>query len=64
MAALKIDLACGDYDLIRPLRDGAARAEGMEINFVVVNNRLQSTGAWQFTADELFAQETLETFRV
>lgn len=35
--AFHIDLGCGDYDLVRPLRDGAVRAEGMEINFVVVN---------------------------
>ena len=37
MAALQIDLACGDYDIVRPLRDGIVRAEGMEINFVTVN---------------------------
>jgi 4,5-dihydroxyphthalate decarboxylase len=37
MGALKIDLACGDYDVIRPLRDGTVRAEGMQINFVIVN---------------------------
>ena len=37
MAALKIDLGCGDYDLVRPLKDGVVRAEGMEINFVLIN---------------------------
>jgi 4,5-dihydroxyphthalate decarboxylase len=37
MTALKIDLGCGDYDLVRPLRDGVVRVEGMDINFIVVN---------------------------
>ena len=37
MAALQIDLACGDYDIVRPLRDGTIRAEGMEINFLTIN---------------------------
>ena len=36
MKTLEIDLACGDYDLVRPLRDGKVRAEGMEINFVPI----------------------------
>jgi 4,5-dihydroxyphthalate decarboxylase len=37
MAALQIDLACGDYDIVRPVRDGIVRAEGIEINFVTIN---------------------------
>jgi len=37
MAVLEIDLGCGDYDIVRPLRDGTVRAEGMEINFVTLN---------------------------
>ncbi|MGE5302195.1 MAG: ABC transporter substrate-binding protein [Alphaproteobacteria bacterium] len=36
MKNLEIDLGCGDYDLLRPLRDGKVRAEGMEINFVPI----------------------------
>ncbi len=35
--ALQIDLGCGDYDIVRPLRDGVVRAEGMDINFIVIN---------------------------
>ena len=34
---LTLDLGCGDYDIVRPLKDGAVRAEGLEINFVTVN---------------------------
>src|SRR5512135_1108405 len=37
MPTLTLDLGCGDYDIVRPLRDGAVRAEGMEINFVTIN---------------------------
>lgn len=36
MKTLEIDLACGDYELVRPLRDGKVRAEGMEINFIPI----------------------------
>jgi 4,5-dihydroxyphthalate decarboxylase len=37
MTTLEIDLGCGNYDLVRPLRDGKVRAEGMEINFVSID---------------------------
>ena len=37
MAHLTIDLGCGDYDIVRPLKDGAVRAEGLEINFITIN---------------------------
>ena len=39
MAQLTIDLGCGDYDIVRPLKDGAVRAEGLEINFITIGNR-------------------------
>ena len=37
MATLTFDLGCGDYDIVRPLKDGAVRAEGLDINFVTIN---------------------------
>jgi 4,5-dihydroxyphthalate decarboxylase len=37
VATLTLDLGCGDYDIVRPLKDGAVRAEGMEINFITIN---------------------------
>lgn len=37
MALMQLDLACGDYDIVRPLRDGSVKAEGMEINFIAIN---------------------------
>lgn len=33
MPLLQLDLGCGDYDIVRPLKDGIVRAEGMEINY-------------------------------
>jgi 4,5-dihydroxyphthalate decarboxylase len=37
MALLTLDLGCGDYDIVRPLKDGNLRAEGLEINFITIN---------------------------
>lgn len=37
MPTLTLDLGCGDYDIVRPLKDGTVSAEGMEINFVTIN---------------------------
>ncbi len=37
MPPLTIDFGCGDYDIVRPLKDGAVRAEGLEINFITIN---------------------------
>jgi len=37
MATLTLDLGCGDYDIVRPLKDGAVHAEGLDINFVTIN---------------------------
>ncbi len=37
MAMLTLDLGCGDYDIVRALKDGNVRAEGMEINFIPIN---------------------------
>lgn len=37
MAQLTIDFGCGDYDIVRPLKDGAVRAEGLNINFITIN---------------------------
>src|SRR5215469_2105751 len=34
MARLKLTVACGDYDLVRPLRDGTVAADGLELIFV------------------------------
>lgn len=37
MPTLTLDLGCGDYDIVRPIKDGTVRAEGMQINFITIN---------------------------
>jgi 4,5-dihydroxyphthalate decarboxylase len=37
MTRLTLDFGCGDYDVVRPLKEGAIRVEGMDINFVTIN---------------------------
>jgi 4,5-dihydroxyphthalate decarboxylase len=36
MAKLKVTLACGDYDLLRPLIDGVVQPPGMELNVLTM----------------------------
>jgi 4,5-dihydroxyphthalate decarboxylase len=38
MARLKLTLACGDYDLLRPLVDGTALAPGIEFNVLTMRS--------------------------
>ena len=37
MSLLQLDIGCGDYDIVRPLKDGTVRAEGMELSFITIN---------------------------
>jgi 4,5-dihydroxyphthalate decarboxylase len=36
MSKLSLDLACGDYDRVRALRDGEVVAEGIDLNFMAM----------------------------
>lgn len=36
MAKLELTLACGDYDRIRPLREGTVRPEGIDLNVLLL----------------------------
>ena len=36
MGKLRLDLACGDYDRVRALRDGAVVPEGIDLNFMAM----------------------------
>src|SRR5688572_5105621 len=38
MARLRLTLACGDYDLLRPLIDGTAAAPGIEFNVLTMRS--------------------------
>ena len=45
-ALLELDLACGDYEITRPIIDGAVRAEGIRFN--VVRGLDMSARGWRF----------------
>ena len=34
MSKLKLTVACGDYDIVRPLKEGAVKAEGLDLIFL------------------------------
>ena len=34
MAKLTLTVACGDYDIVRPLKEGLVAAEGLELIFL------------------------------
>ncbi|TAJ78022.1 ABC transporter substrate-binding protein, partial [bacterium] len=36
MVDLKLTLACEDYDRTRALRDGTVKAEGIDLNYLVL----------------------------
>ncbi len=36
MPKIKMTIACGDYDRVRPLKDGSVRAEGLDLNVIIL----------------------------
>jgi len=36
LAEIKMTIACGDYDRIRPLKDGSVQAEGLDLNVIIL----------------------------
>ena len=36
MSEIKMTIACGDYDRIRPLKDASVRAEGLDLNVIIL----------------------------
>jgi 4,5-dihydroxyphthalate decarboxylase len=34
MSKLRLTVACGDYDIVRPLKDGTVEADGLELIFL------------------------------
>lgn len=36
MSKIKMTIACGNYDRIRPLSDGSVRAEGLDLNVIIL----------------------------
>ncbi len=46
MSKLSLILACGDYDIVRPLSDGAVRPDGIDLN--VLTDIDSTTRHWRF----------------
>lgn len=36
MAMIRLTIACGDYDRIRPIWDGSVSAEGLDMNVLLL----------------------------
>ena len=34
MSKLRLTVACGEYDIVRPLKEGAVEADGLELIFL------------------------------
>ena len=38
MSKLRLTVAAGDYDIVRPLKEGVVEAEGLELIFLSASN--------------------------
>ena len=52
MAKLKLTLACGDYEIIRPLKEGVVQPDGIELN--VLTGMDSTTRHWRFLRNQDF----------
>ncbi len=52
MAKLELTLACGDYEIIRPLKDGTVKPDGIELN--VLTGMDSTTRHWRFLRNRDF----------
>ena len=52
MSKLKLTLACGDYDIIKPLKEGAVEADGIELNVLTAMD--STTRHWRFLRNQDF----------
>ncbi len=46
MKKLQLTLACGDYEIVRPLKEGQVSADGIELNIITGND--SATRHWRF----------------
>jgi 4,5-dihydroxyphthalate decarboxylase len=49
---LNLTIACGDYEIIRPLKEGAVRADGIDLTFVTEMD--STTRHWRFLRNREF----------
>ena len=52
MAKLKLTLACGDYEIIKPLKEGAVEPDGIELNVLTAMD--STTRHWRFLRNQDF----------
>lgn len=52
MAKLQLTLACGDYEIIKPLRDGTVVPDGIELNILTAMD--STTRHWRFLRNQDF----------
>jgi hypothetical protein len=52
MAKLKLTVACGAYDIVKPLMEGTVEADGLELIFLTDN----AIGAWGASTSSTFAR--------
>ena len=46
MTKLTLTLACGDYEILRPLKEGTVTPDGIELNVLTASN--STTRHWRF----------------
>ena len=52
MSKLKLTLACGDYEIIKPLKEGTVEADGIELNVLTAMD--STTRHWRFLRNQDF----------
>jgi 4,5-dihydroxyphthalate decarboxylase len=52
MADIKLTLACGDYEIVRPLKEGIVRADGIDLT--VLTDMSSETRHWRFLRNREF----------
>jgi len=58
MSKLRLTVACGDYDIIRPLKEGAVEADGLELIFLSdMGPRASAIGEWAASTNSTSARK-------
>jgi len=52
MSKLELTLACGDYEIIRPLKDGTVKPDGIDLN--ILTDMDSTTRHWRFLRNQEF----------
>ena len=58
MAKLRLSVACGDYDIVKPLIEGAVHAEDSTSSSSPTWARASGTGVWAASTNSTSARRT------